>query len=295
MALTFYSITHDILGDPFWDVYKRGLADARQRFDVEVHHLAPAKFDVSLQIDLIEQAIATSPDGIIATIPDAEALDHCLRAATINGIPLIAVNARDTRAESERIPYLCYVGGDDHLGGKVAGKRVLDEGRPVAALAIDHYEVPHVGHRARIAGFVEVMASSGVPTSQLAIPGSRADKAESLVTEFLDASPEIDAVCSLGPPGATAAIAALDRLDRTSNTNHITFDLAPAQIEAVKSGLALATIDYQQYLQAFLGIELLWLYLTFGFVPVGDILTGPAVVDRTNVGSVESGVLAGYR
>ena len=39
----FTAVTHDILGDVFWEVFRRGLFDAAQRYQVEVEHLRPGR------------------------------------------------------------------------------------------------------------------------------------------------------------------------------------------------------------------------------------------------------------
>ena len=102
----FCAITHDILGDPFWEVFRRGLLDAAARYDVDVEHLRPGKFSPELQAGLIAGAVQARPDGLISTVPDVAAVDAPLRAAAAAKIPLICINAADPRPAAERIPYL---------------------------------------------------------------------------------------------------------------------------------------------------------------------------------------------
>ncbi|URK86275.1 hypothetical protein LP421_04790 (plasmid) [Rhizobium sp. RCAM05350] len=54
--LKIYAVTHDILGDVFWEVFRRGLLDAAARFDVDVEHLRPGKFSPEIQAGLIDGA-----------------------------------------------------------------------------------------------------------------------------------------------------------------------------------------------------------------------------------------------
>src|SRR5258707_10768439 len=108
----FHAVTHDILGDVFWEVFRRGLFDAAARYDVEVEHLRPGRFSPEIQAGLIDDAVAAAPDGLISTVPDVAAVDGPLRAAVAAGIPLVCVNAADPPGPAERIPYLFYIGGD---------------------------------------------------------------------------------------------------------------------------------------------------------------------------------------
>jgi simple sugar transport system substrate-binding protein len=75
----------------------------------------------------------------------------------------------------------------------------------------------------------------------------------------------------------------------------MTFDLAETQLRAIREGKILGTIDCQQYLQGFLGMAFLWLHIRYGFRLASDILTGPAVVDSSNLTVAAEGVRLGVR
>ena len=66
-------------------------------------------------------------------------------------------------------------------------------------------------------------------------------------------------------------------------------------IEAIKKGELLFTVEQQQYLQGYLPIVFLYLYNKYGLVPHGTVLTGPSIVDKSNVDLVAKMVKAGYR
>ncbi len=284
----FYAVTHDILGDPFWEVFRHGLYDASALTGCEVEHLRPGSFSPEKMIELIEAAIDARPVGLLSTIPDVATVDAPLRRAVDARIPLIAINTPDSRPKTERIPYLFYIGGDDELGGRIAAERILRERTPQSALCVDHYEIDHVCHRARYEGFAATMTAAGIPCDRLHVPGSRPDQALATIQMQLGQKHPPDALLTLGPPGCDAVVGALSALAKDDQRPlHITFDLAPAQLEAIRSGFALGTIDSQQYLQGYLGILHLHLYVEHGFLLASDILTGPSVVDRHNLADVE--------
>jgi simple sugar transport system substrate-binding protein len=131
-----YAITHDILGDVFWEVFRRGLFDAALRYEVDVEHLRPGKFSPEMQTSLIEAAAAAKPDGIISTVPSIPAVDKPLRSAIANGIPVICVNAKDDRPERERIPYLFYIGGNDRDAGELAANYLCKSIKVKSALCL---------------------------------------------------------------------------------------------------------------------------------------------------------------
>jgi simple sugar transport system substrate-binding protein len=287
-----YSITHDILGDPFWAVYNRGVLDAAGRHDCEVRILRPENYSAENMREVIEQAVHEKPDGLLCTIPDAAVLEKSLRSAAEKGIALIAANARDQRADGERIPCLLYIGGEDRAGGKLAGRRLQASGRARNVICFDHYVTDQSCHSDRFAGLAESIASGGGTCRRVRIPGHDGNAAALTVRRTIDNDPDVDGVVTLGPPGAKALFdSGLD----FRQIPHVSFDISRDQLSALRDHRLLAIIDSQQYLQGFLGIQLLVLYLRFGLLPTTDILTGPAIVETSNLEKAEMAFATGTR
>lgn len=293
--LKIYVVTHDILGDIFWEVFRQGLRDAAQRYDVDVEHLRPGKFSPKIQAGLIDSAVEARPDGIISTIPDVEAIDPALRKAVARGIPVIAINAKDPRPPAERIPYLFYVGGDDTNAGQIAGEYLISQISPQAGMCVDHYLYDHICHSDRHRGFEQAFRAAGLACDRLRVPGGDAEACAAAVAEYLHAHPQVDAVLTLGPPGAQAVLKARNLVRPDRVWSHVTFDVAPLQLDGIRSGAILATIDSQQYLQGYLSVLHMWLHVTQGFTMTGDIFTGPAIVNSSNIAAAEEGVRRGIR
>jgi simple sugar transport system substrate-binding protein len=285
------SVTHGTPGDPFWAVYRKGLEDGKSQFGVELTDEAPEEFSVQALVDLMNSAVAANPAGIIATITDPAAVEAPLRQAVEQGIPVIAVNVPDTR--EDRIPYLFYVGGDEELGGRAAAQRILQETTPTrAACAIQ--EVGHVGLQARCKGFGDEMKAAGVPADTVPIEGGDPTGSAEVLRGYFTSHKDTDALFTLGPQGATPAIQVLEEQGLTDKITHITFDLSQEQVDQIKEGNILATIGQQQYLQGYLPILFLKLNLEHGFTLAADVLTGPFVVDSSNLQPVEQGVKDGF-
>jgi simple sugar transport system substrate-binding protein len=293
--LKFYAITHDILGDVFWEVFRHGLLDAAERYDVDVEHLRPGKFSPEIQAGLIEGAIYARPDGIISTIPNVAVVEGPLRAAVAAGIPVICVNAKDGRPAGERIPYLFYIGGDDDYAGEIAGRYVFEKLGSSAALCIDHYLHEHICHSERWFGFRRALDSAGGRADRLRVPGGDPAGCARAVSDWMQSNPTVDTILTLGPPGAQAVLDAEGLAPRQRSWKHLTFDVAQLQIDGIRSGRIVATIDSQQYLQGYLAVEQMWLHKVQGFTLAGDILTGPAIVDLSNIDAAEEGVKRGIR
>jgi simple sugar transport system substrate-binding protein len=294
--LTFYSVTHGESGNVFWAIYRNGIRDGQQVFGVTVKDLPLEQFSVAGYVDLLNQAVAAKPDGIFCTIVDQNAVDGPLRDAIDSGIPVIAVNVPDSRPLGERIPYLFYVGGDEEAGGRLTAQRQLAEKSDLKHAVCIIHEPGHTGLEARCRGYGAELGDNGVKVTKL--PSSKdATQATEQIKGFLQTNSDIDAIFGVGPQPATFALQALDELGKKGQILVSAYDMTEDLLTEIDSGNLVSTIDQQQYLQSFEPINWLKLHVEHGFVlaPGVDLLTGPALVDKTNSSKVAEGVKEGFR
>jgi simple sugar transport system substrate-binding protein len=292
--LEFYSVIHIDTSDPFWAPYYKGARDAARQLNVEMNMLAPRKASVPEMVDLLNSAVAAKPDGIVTTVPDAQAQEDVLRRAIDQGIPVVALNTPDTRSREQRIPYLFYVGSDERLAGERAAERLLQERRPRRAVCA----IPNIVQTAlanRCGGFTDVMRRAGVPTDRLALEPTDPTRQAEQIRGYFRSHDDTDALLTLAPNNANPAIDVLEQTGLAEKVIHGSFDLSTEQINAIQEGKLLFTIDQQQYLQTYLGVQMLAKHVRNGFTLASDILTGPAIIDRSNVEQVVANVEAGYR
>lgn len=290
---TFYLVSHGGPADPFWGVVMKGMKDAAEKYGVEAIYLGPEKFSLKEFIDLVNSAIARKPDGLIVTITNPVALDEPLKKAIKMGIPVVAINVPDTRSPEEAIPYLVYVGMDEYLAGVYSARRMLQEFTPKRAVIAIH-EPGHVGLEARAKGIMDVLSEKNIPVEKLDIT-TNPTKALAIMKSYLMKYPDTDAIFTLGPLGAHPAIQLVEEEGLVGKVKIGTIDLTSKIIDAIKKGIIVFTIDQQQYLQGYLPIVFLYLYKEYGLIPHENVLTGPSIVDKTNVEIVEKTVKMGYR
>ena len=292
----FYVVTHGGPADPFWGVVMKGAKEAGEMFNCDVTYLGPEKFSIQKLVDMVETAIASDPDGLVVTITDARALDKPLKAAIAKGIPVIAINVPDSRSFEDKIPYLAYVGADDYMVGIDGAKRMLMEfgsAKPKRGVILIH-EVGHAGLEARAKGISEIFGAKNIPVERLA--GSpNASENYQVLDAYLTKHPDTDAVFTLGPLGAEPALQLFDEKNLYSKVKLGAVDLSDRIIKAIRSGKIVFTVEQQQYLQGYLPVGLLVLYNKYGLIPHDDILTGPAIVDKSNVEIVADMVSKKYR
>ncbi|HIP92716.1 MAG TPA: sugar ABC transporter substrate-binding protein [Thermotoga sp.] len=290
---TFYLVSHGGPADPFWGVVMKGMKDAAEKYGVEAIYLGPEKFSLKEFIDLVNSAIARKPDGLIVTITNPIALDEPLKKAIKMGIPVVAINVPDTRPPEEAIPYLVYVGMDEYLAGVYSARRMLQEFTPKRAVIAIH-EPGHVGLEARAKGIMDVLSEKNIPVEKLDIT-TNPTKALTIMKSYLMKYPDTNAIFTLGPLGAHPAIQLVEEEGLVGKVKIGAIDLTSKIIDAIKKGIIVFTIDQQQYLQGYLPIVFLYLYKEYGLIPHENVLTGPSIVDKTNVEIVEKTVKMGYR
>ena len=91
---------------------------------------------------------------------------------------------------------------------------------------------------------------------------------------------------TLGAPIALAAMQAEQSAGSTAKV--VTFDLNQDAAQAIKDGKIEFAVDQQPYVQGYLAVTELWLHLTNGNDLGGGkpVLTGPSIVDKTNIDQI---------
>jgi simple sugar transport system substrate-binding protein len=276
-------VTHGQASDPFWSVVKNGVDQAGADMRVTVEYQAPGTFDMVAMSQLIDAVVASEPDGLVVSIPDADALGPSIRAAVAAGIPVISINSgSDVAAE---FGVLAHIGQTEYEAGKGAGQRMAAAGAK-KALCVNQ-EVGNVALDLRCQGFTDAMVEAGATVEVLAVDLADPTGSGNRIAAALTADESIDSILTLGPTGASPALQAITDEGLLGTILLATFDLSPDVLAAVRDGNMLFAIDQQQYIQGYLPIVYLTLYLENLNTP-GNILipTGPGFVTQENAAQV---------
>jgi simple sugar transport system substrate-binding protein len=290
--LRFVVVSHGQASDPFWSVVKNGVDAAANDMRVTVEYQAPGTFDMVAMSQLIDAAVASEPDGLVVSIPDADALSDSITAAIEAGIPVISMNSGSDVAEDLGI--LTHVGQTEYEAGLGGGQRMAEAGA-TTALCVNQ-EVGNVALDLRCEGFTDAMTEAGGTVEVLAVDLADPTSSQEQIVAALTANPDIDSILTLGPTGAAPALAALEEEGLLGTIKLATFDLSPEVLEAVRDGNMLFAIDQQQYLQGYLPIVLLTLYKeNLNTIGSPVLLTGPGFVTADNAAQVIDLSAAGTR
>ena len=283
-SFRFVVVSHGQASDPFWSVASNGANDAGEDMGVTVEYQSPGTFDMVEMSNIIDAAVASQPDGLVVTIPDADALGDSIRAAVAAGIPVISMNSgSDDFAD---LGVLVHVGQTEYEAGLIAGQRFNAEG--VGSAICVNQEVGNVALDDRCRGFEDGL---GAPVDVIPVQLADPTGAQETVSGALQANP-VDGILTLGPTGATPTLAALTDSGLLGSIKFATFDMSPEVLEAIVDGDMLFAIDQAQYLQGYLPIVLLTKFMETGALPLGSVnrvlLTGPQIVTADVAGDVIS-------
>ncbi|HKZ91703.1 MAG TPA: sugar ABC transporter substrate-binding protein [Candidatus Limnocylindrales bacterium] len=278
-------VSHGQASDPFWSVVQNGVLAAAEDMGVTANYTAPTTFDMVAMAQLIDTAVASEPDGLVVSLPDADALGPAIQAAVAAGIPVISMNSgSDTYKD---LGILVHVGQTEYEAGLGGGARMAAAG-VTNALCVNQ-EVGNVALDLRCQGFTDAMTEAGATVETIGVDLADPAGSQATVEGALSNNPDINGILTLGPTGSAPALAALTDLGLLGTVQLATFDLSPEVLQAIVDGNMLFAIDQQQYLQGYLPVVMLSLYNRFGgLLPGGGgvVLTGPGFVTAENAAAV---------
>ena len=68
-------VTHGQAADSFWLIVRNGAEAAAAETNSDLEYRSPEKFDLTAMAQLIDEAVASKPDGLIVSIPDASCFE----------------------------------------------------------------------------------------------------------------------------------------------------------------------------------------------------------------------------
>jgi len=289
----FLMVSHIGSNDPNMKWLTLSLEEFEKKYpNVKTEYISTNKYSIQEHVRLIEQAIATRPDGLAVPIVSSDAMEGPLRTAIERGIPVVAFNIPDARPVGERIPYLTYVGGDEYLTGLRLGEYAIQQAKagkipkPNKVMCANH-DAAHQGLKARCRGMKDAMKAVGADVEELFI-GAEPATARNTMKSYLSANKDVNyifTVASWSSPWAwgVANDMGLDADVDKKGMTIICVDASPVALGGIKRGRVLATNSQGFWLQGYLSMEWLYWFHELGYEPQSDMLTGPVVVTADKI------------
>lgn len=273
---TIAFITHETPGDTFWDKVKAGAQQASKDEGVTLKYSNDP--DATKQAQLIQSAVDSKVSGIATTLVTPDALAGAVKAATAAKIPVVGFNSGID--QYKQMGALMYFGSDESLAGQQAGQRITQAGGKHPLCIIQ--QAGSVALEARCAG----VKQTNPGTENLQVNGADDSAVTTTLQAKLAADKSIDWIVTLGAPQAIDAIKAVSQA--SSQAKIATFDLNEEAAQDISDGKIQFSIDQQPYVQGYMAVTSLYLYLKNGNDIGGGkpVLTGPSFVDKDNIAKI---------
>jgi len=287
--------------DPFWSKVKKGADDAGKVVALSggsVTWLGPQTYD-NLgpdAADLLRTALSQNPSAVVGPDWVPEAMDDAFKAVVNAKVPLMIYNSGGMDA-AKRLGAMSFIGNEEYPSGVAGGEYFAAHGSK-NVLCVN--TLPgSTNTEARCKGLADGIAKHQGKSTQLPLPstsfGNPTAVAEAIKAALLK-DQTIDGLITIAAPDANSAANAIMQANVGDKVKLGSFDMDETSLQRIKDGTQLLAIDQQPYLQGYLAVSLLNAYVNFGLdLPTKPILTGPGIVDASNVDATMKGVAAGAR
>lgn len=212
--------------------------------------------DITQQVALVEQMIATQVDAIVIAPADSRALVPVLERAKEAGIVVVNIdNKLDDATLEEAGIQVPFVGPDNRAGARMVGEALAARLEPGDKVAILEGIPTAFNAQQRRLGFEEAMQAARVEVVTVQSGQWEQAKGNTVALAMLAEHPELKAILASNDNMALGAAAAVKQAGKTGQVMVVGFDNIEAIRAMIRDGRVLATADQHGDQLAVYGIE----------------------------------------
>ena len=263
----------------YWQAVRLGTEMAAEELGIRTTYEAPPSEDmVDLQINMVENAIRTRPDGLLLAPLDAEALVPYIQQAVNQGIPVVLFDAgANTDAHSS------LVATDNLNAGAIAAQHMIAELNDQGTVGLIVHSATDQSAMKRRDGFLNYMeANSKIRILPPVYSGGDHEESANLMVDMLRANPGIRGVYATNEGSAVGAGIGVKEAGRAGEITVIGFDSGAQQIAFLEEGTIRGFVSQDPVQIGYLGVKVLFDVLQ-GKEVQREIDTGAVFVDTTNL------------
>ncbi|MGA2640188.1 MAG: sugar-binding protein [Spirochaetia bacterium] len=248
--LTFVMVPKGV--HPYFEPVYRGFEAAAKKYGILSEIDAPPRFDVALQVKVIEDLIARGVSGIAISANDDRGLVTVIHEAAQAGIKVITVDAPAPSSEA-----LTYIGTDNESAGYEAGKRMAAAMGRKGSIAVLQGGMAATNLNLRTRGFTRALAEHAPGIAVVAVVDEGGDFAMSVnkTEEILSGYPKLNAIFSVSAEGAPAAAAVLKRQRKAGQVLVAGFDDLEDTLQGIRDGSIVFCVVQNTYRMGWLSVE----------------------------------------
>ncbi|MBO8140398.1 MAG: substrate-binding domain-containing protein [Thermosipho sp. (in: Bacteria)] len=267
---TYYMVTF-LSGISFWKACFSGFEAAADMLGVTAVYTGHPTFDINGEVTVFNQVAAKNPAGIAVTAVNPDAFVKPINEAVNNGIPVVTFDS-----DSPSSKRYSFIGVGNKNAGAAAAHFVAEvlNGKGEVALL---YSIGQGNVEQRVQGFLETIESSYPDIKVVAKVNDGGDQltATKNMSATLQAHPEIDMIFCVDGVAGVGGAQAVKETNNVGKVKILAFDVDPAVISYVKSGIIEGTVVQGMSAMGFWSMMTLYL-LHHNLVPEAYI---PSFID----------------
>lgn len=265
---------------PYYEPCYEGFKAAAKKYGVKVDKVDPQKFELPLQVRVIEDLIAQKVNGIAISALDDAGLVPVIADATKAGIKVITFDAPAPSSAA-----LTYIGTDNESAGAAAGNKMAELMKGKGNIVILQGGLGATNLNLRTKGFKAAMAKHpGIKVLEVVDEQGDFNISMNKTEAILQSYPDLTAIFSVSAEGAPAAAQVLKQQKKNGKILLAGFDDLKDTLEAIKDGTVSFCLVQKTFKMGWLSVEALLDAGKGKALPkVTD--TGVLIVSKANVGT----------
>lgn len=284
--------------DTFWSVVKNGTLDAGEAIEKhggKVTVVSMPNYD-NFNADagkLVAQMLTLKPSAVVIPLWVPASMNANIKKIKAAGIPVILYNSGQDQVKA--VGAEIYIGSDDYVAGTFAGAAMIKAKKKHVVCVNTLPGLTNI--EARCKGLKA--GAKGAKYTALNLPSSSFGNATAITQAIKAAMAKdktIDGLVTIGDADADSAAAAIKQAGVGSKVALGGINLNASSVARVQAGTQLFAIDQQGYAQGYYATSYAFQLAAFGLkLPAKEILSGPAIVNKSNVSFVIAGTKTGQR
>lgn len=270
------------IGNPFWDKVIDGINSAYDNlsdFGISMEIRKMRGYDQERQLHELEHLKEKGIDGLVITPISTPKVRDALNELIRSGVQVVCCNL-----DIDDVAYQAYVGCDYFCSGQTAGAIIGMTTHGESNLGIITSSHGLYFHEMRVKGCTSVLENyPNIHITDYAEAEDDEEVSYNEVKKMLLKNEKIDTLYFV-TGGTTGGLRAIHDLHMEKRLRVFTFDQIPAVIENLKSGLVIATIDQQPFVQGATSIRILFEAIMTKQIPTRrQVFTELNIKNRYNI------------
>jgi simple sugar transport system substrate-binding protein len=284
-----FTLVNHVTTNPFFAPTQTGAADACKLFGCSYQWTGSQTSNVSQMVDAFNSAMSAGVDGIAVSLVSQTAFNTPVQKALSAGIPVVAYNA-DAAGNAR----LSYIGQDLYKSGQLLGARIAQL-VPSGDVAMFIATPGTLNIQPRMNGALSVVKSHPSIKTHVVATGAAVPTELTTIQSYAKGHPNTKGMFAVDAGSTQSVAQTIQQQGLKGKVKGGGYDFLGPTATLFSDGYIQVSIDQQPYLQGFLPIQQLYMYLVSNkLTGVADVNTGIKLVDSSTIKAYVSPSAAKY-